>query len=193
VIVPQAGSSVPTAGATMSTAGTAAPAAGTGSSGTPNYTTCAGATTTGGPALHAAVVALLTQPSSPTAMNGPCAFSSCHAANVKKANLILDTVTMDLKAALVDKPSCEAPTYKLVDSSGGDAALQKSWLWQKLTAPDDTSGLITTKPEWGMPGSCGQMGVNFGVRMPYGSPDLWAPEKLATIRNWICAGAPGPM
>jgi hypothetical protein len=110
--------------------------------------------------------------------------------------LNLDVGTADLHAILVDKPSCEVPTLKVVDSSGGDAALANSWLWQKLTAPTDASGDITAQPAWGMGGaSCGQdSGQPFGVRMPKGAgTDVIQASKLNPIRDWICAGAPGPM
>lgn len=121
----------------------------------------------------------------------PCAFSSCHTEKLKKANLVLDLSVPDLKALLVDKVSCEAPALKLVDSSGGDAGLNKSWLWLKLAAPADPSGILTPNPAWGTPGSCGQMsGQEYGVRMPYGSE--WEPAKRAAVKAWICAGAPGP-
>ena len=122
----------------------------------------------------------------------PCAFGSCHTEKIKKGQLVLDLTVMDLKA-LVGKPSCEAPALKLVDASGGDAGLAKSWLWLKLVAKIDPSNILISDPSWGAPGACGQMsGQEYGVRMPYGSSE-WEETKLAAVKAWICAGAPGPM
>jgi hypothetical protein len=139
----------------------------------------------GGPALHAAAVMVLTVPS-------PCGFGSCHV-GTGKAKLVLNGAT-DLRTLLVDKPSCEVPAMPLID---GEAALNNSWLWQKLTAMVDgsTTGTIVANPAWGMSGSCGQMGNQpFGVRMPATNTDMMIdpPAKAATIKAWICAGAPGP-
>ena len=77
--------------------------------------------------MHAAALAVLNADS-------PCGFSSCHMPPTGKASLVLKGAT-DLHATLVGKASCEAPTIPIVDGSGCDAALQNSWLWQKLTAP----------------------------------------------------------
>jgi hypothetical protein len=104
----------------------------------------------------------------------------------------------DLKATLVDKPSCEAPTMPLVSSHGGNAALMSSWLWQKLTAPAMSTDTLIVQAAWGTAGVCPTMGFGltqtsgFGDRMPYGSLATLEPAPLASIRNWICAGAPGP-
>jgi hypothetical protein len=127
-------------------------------------------------------------------MNGGCAFSSCHNMSAKKANLILDGSMPDLNALLVGKPTCEAPSLVLVDGSGGDAALAKSWIWQKLAAPADSSGNLTANAAWGMAGNCGQSsGAGYGQRMPLvGSADTLAPAKLNAVKSWICAGAKGP-
>jgi len=138
--------------------------------------------------LHeAARAVLLPKPETPTL---PCAFSSCHTDKIKKAQLVLDTTVTDLRATLVGKAACEAPNLKLVDATGGDAGLAKSWLWIKLAA---TGEMIPPDPSWGTPGSCGQMGaMDYGVRMPYGG-GMWEDTKLAAVKAWICAGAPGPM
>jgi hypothetical protein len=141
----------------------------------------------GGPALHMAAAAVLTPAS-------PCGFSSCHT-GAGKAKLTLMGST-DLKTLLVDKPSCEAPTLPLISSMGNEAGLEHSWIWQKLTAMTDTSGVgtIVSKPEWGMSASCGQDGDKpFGIRMPWTNSDMMLDAtKLASIKAWICAGAPGP-
>jgi hypothetical protein len=126
----------------------------------------------------------------------PCAVGACHA-GAGQAKLVLMGVT-DLHMAIVDKPACEAPTLKIVDSQGGDAALANSWLWQKMTAPImpgmDT---LVVQASWGTAASCpstffpsGTMG--FGDRMPYGAMNTLDAPALAKIRNWICSGAPGP-
>jgi hypothetical protein len=126
----------------------------------------------------------------PDATNKHCAFSSCHDANAKKAMLILGDMAGDLNALLA-KPSCEAPTFKLVDTSGGDAALAKSWLWIKLTAKTDGSSTdLVPDPAWGTAATCGQPS-GFGSRMPFGNPDPLPDAQLNAIKDWICAGAPG--
>lgn len=126
----------------------------------------------------------------------PCAFSSCHDATQKKAGLNLDVGLTDLKTALVGKASCEAPTIPLVDGSGGDAALAKSWLWLKLTAPIDASTNLTADPAYGAGNlPCSQdPGAPWGVRMPKsGGADGLSQMRLDPVKAWICAGAPGPM
>jgi hypothetical protein len=180
------------AGAPVAAAGTtgAAGAGGTAAA-DPALTSCAGAdTTTPGAMLAANAAAVIVVQSS--ASMGPCAFSSCHDSGAKKAMLILDgTTAKDLHTLMVDKTSCESATLKLVAPGGGDTALAKSWLWQKLTAPAVADGTLTTKPEWGTPTNCGQMsGQAFGVRMPFsGDNGLLDATKLNAIRSWICAGA----
>jgi hypothetical protein len=153
--------------------------------------TCAGASMAAPSALHmAAAMAIL-----PVMNQGPCAFGSCHDANSKKAGLVLTATPLDLKMQIVGKPSCEVPNMMVVDASGGDAGLAKSWLWQKLAAPADSSGGITAKPEWGTAAaSCSQdPGQAFGARMPRsGTDEQLSMQKLSALRDWICAGAPGP-
>jgi hypothetical protein len=150
---------------------------------------CAMADKTATPsALHTAAHDVL-------AVASPCGFSSCHAGSQARAMLKLLDAT-DLKATLVGKPSCEAPMLPLVDGSGGDAALSHSYLWLKLTAPVDLSAVLTGSAAWGMAtASCGQdqPTQTYGVRMPKTGTDMMldAP-RLDAIRNWICAGAPGP-
>jgi hypothetical protein len=141
-----------------------------------------------GSAAHAGALEILS-------MESPCGFSSCHIPPTGKGTLVLKGVT-DLRAALVGKMSCEAGTIPLVDGKGGDAALQNSWLWQKLTAPADSSGgMLMAQSTWGaMAGTCGQMG-GFGTRMPQDFTAMVLDSgtgRLSKIRNWICAGAPGP-
>jgi hypothetical protein len=111
----------------------------------------------------------------------------------KKANLTLLETPNDLKMQLVGKAACEVPSYQLVVATGGDTALAKSWLWQKLTAPAGTDGQLVPKPEWGTAVlTCGQESA-FGLRMPRSfSADLLTQSKLEAVRDWICAGAPGP-
>lgn len=150
---------------------------------------CADAdTSAGGPALHMAAAAVLTPAS-------PCGFSSCHT-GVGKAKLTL-MGSMDLKTLLVDKPSCEAPMLPLISSMGGEEGLNHSWIWQKLTAMTDSSGTgkLVENAAWGMSSpSCGQPGDQpFGIRMPWTNSDMMLDAaKLASIKAWICAGAPGP-
>jgi hypothetical protein len=137
-----------------------------------------------GSAAHAGALEILAQQS-------PCGFANaCHAGTGKAMLVLLGT--NDLKALLVDKPSCEAPTFPRVDSKGGNAALAHSWLWQKLTAPDDKSNdALIVQSAWGTPGACGQAS-GFGDRMPMGGVDTLDEPRLSKVRNWICAGAPGP-
>jgi hypothetical protein len=142
-----------------------------------------------GSMAHADALSILT----PTT---PCAVSACHGGGTGQAMLVLGGVT-DLRATLVDKPACEAPALKLVDSQGGDAALANSWLWQKMTAPTMTGmDTLIVQASWGTAASCpttfGSMTMGFGDRMPYGSLKTVDAPALAKIRNWICSGAPGP-
>jgi hypothetical protein len=52
---------------------------------------------------------------------------------------------------------------------------------------------LSADPTWGDPGNCGQDGDQaFGVRMPKGTTTTLSADKLAKVRNWICAGAPAP-
>lgn len=181
---------------TNAVAGTTAPAAGTGVGGSPaavgDDMKCGTTSAMPGPMLHAAALAALV----PTGTaQSPCAFSSCHNANQMKAGLNLDASITDLKATLVNKPSCQVPTMPLVDGSGGDAALAKSWLWWKcVTAEYDGSSAIVGKPEWGTgaPGCSQDPGQPFGVRMPKSSPDGLPESRRPAVKAWICAGAPGP-
>ena len=137
-----------------------------------------------GPALHAAAASVLT-------VMSPCGFSSCHQGN-GKAGLALAGAT-DLNALLVGKTACEAPTLSLVDGSGGDAALNRSWLWLKLVAPYRPGGTLEGHPDWGTPGACGQVPPDsYGVLMPLGATEALDEARLGPIRDWICAGAPGP-
>jgi hypothetical protein len=140
----------------------------------------------GGPALHAAALQVLNP-------GAPCGFMSCHLPPNGKAMLVLKGVT-DLKATLVDKPSCEAPQLPLISSMGGEAGLDHSWMWQKLTATCDSTGAITANPAWGAMGACGQEGNQpYGGRMPLTYSDMMLDAtRLAAIKAWICAGAPGP-
>jgi hypothetical protein len=142
--------------------------------------------------LHANAAAAMFPPM--PGMNGGCAFSSCHSMSAKKGNLVLDGTMANLNLLLVGKVACEAPNLVLVDGSGGDAALTKSWIWQKLVAPADSSGTLTPNAAWGMPGNCGQSGGSgYGIRMPaVNTADLLSPPKLAAVKSWICAGAKGP-
>jgi hypothetical protein len=180
-------------GMSMGTGGGAAGASAMGGT----QLTCATASKGAPAALHAAVVSVLlpAMPIDPM-KKGPCAFSSCHDLGPKKANLILDGTMVDLNALLVGKAACEVPTLKLVDGSGGDAALANSWLWQKLSAPaDSTDGQIKPNAAWGtaMTGCSQSSGQTFGVRMPAsGNAETLPDDKLKAVRDWICAGAPKP-
>ena len=168
--------------------GTGGAGSGTGATAPVAGCEAADATMTGS-AAHAAALTVLNQ-------MVPCGLSICHA-GTGQAKLVLLGVT-DLKATMVDKPSCEAPTMPLVSSKGGNAALANSWLWQKLTAPAMSTDALITQSTWGTPAACptanfGMMQTSgFGDRMPYGSLATLEPAPLGAIRNWICSGAPGP-
>jgi hypothetical protein len=177
-----------TTGGTGATAAAGA-SAGAGGGTASNDASCTGVTTGAAADLHAAAAKILI-PADMTS-KGTCSFSSCHDSSAKKAKLIFDYTSTDLHALLVDKPACEAATYSLVASGGGDASLAKSWIWQKLSSAADGSGNLIVKPEWGTPTSCGQSD-GFGVRMPM-SGDRLDDTKLGAIKAWICAGAPAPM
>ena len=144
---------------------------------------CSGLDMASGAALHQAALEVLTPMT-------PCGFSSCHSGR-GKAGLSL-AGSMDLRALLVGKAACEAPALSLVDGSGGEAALQKSWLWIKLTSPADAQGALPTNASWGASVSCGQTPDQpYGSLMPLESERL-DEARLSSIRKWICAGAPGP-
>jgi hypothetical protein len=122
----------------------------------------------------------------------PCAFGPCHNTNKMIAKLAF-APGGSLVDAVVNKPACEAPNLKLVDPSGGDKALANSYLYLKLAAPVDGSANLVPDPAWGSPMNCGQP-MDFGARMPVGSGEMGVgDEKLAIMKEWICAGAPGPM
>lgn len=186
------GGTPPTAGSGGS-AGAAGTTGGTGAAGGGAVSYSCPASLAAPAALHQAAAMALLPVSTP---NGACSFSSCHDAASKKANLaLLATMPLDLKTPTVGKPACEVPSMVLVAAGGGDMALAKSWLWQKLVAPADSGGVIAPKPEWGtMTGSCGQEGgESFGVRMPRSLTDtLLGADRLTAVRDWICGGAPGP-
>jgi hypothetical protein len=139
--------------------------------------------------LHMAAADVLT-------VDGKCSFDgTCHDGPNRSAGLDLFEAP-DLNALLVDQAACETSVVPLVASGGSDTALQNSWLWLKLVAPADASGMIDTNPAWGAPNpACNQQsGQPFGVRMPQGTTTGYTSEmRLGAIRNWICAGAPGPM
>jgi len=120
----------------------------------------------------------------------PCGFSSCHMGSNARAHLDL-VGAPDLHAALVGKPACEAPNLSIVDGSGGDVGLSKSYMWIKLTGPVDLGAALIPDASWGTAGSCGQSGQMYGLRMPLTNTDMLLDDtRLAAIRNWICAGAP---
>jgi hypothetical protein len=140
------------------------------------------AAVTGEPAaLHAAAL---------DAFTGGCGFDSCHNADGDRAMLVI-LETDNLNTLLVDRAACQVPALKLVASGGGQAALDGSWIWQKLAAPDDASMMIVPNDAWGEPATCGQTQGTFGTRMPMTGLDL-SDNRMGAIRNWICAGAAGP-
>jgi hypothetical protein len=56
----------------------------------------------------------------------------------------------------------------------------------------NSSNELTPDPAWGMAANCGQNVGSFGGRMPmtFGPGMMWS--DAPKIRDWICAGAPGP-
>jgi hypothetical protein len=139
--------------------------------------------------LHADAAAILTTP-----MGGTCNFSSCHIPPNGKAKLTLAGVAN--LATLVGVPSCQVPTIPLVAAGGGDAALQNSWLWLKLTAPTVANDVaLVANPTWGA-GAVADCeatpAMPFGVIMPKTATKPLDENKLGPIRRWICGGAPGP-
>jgi hypothetical protein len=153
---------------------------------------CSVADTSAAPsALHAAAVEALAAMPPMSSCGGS---TSCHQ-GTGKAGLSLLGVT-DLRMTLAGKASCEVPSIPVVDGDAtGDAALSNSWLWIKLTAPVDGSGALIADPSWEMSGNCGQMpGQPYGGRMPWGffADDYLSEANMAKVRNWLCAGAPGP-
>jgi hypothetical protein len=121
------------------------------------------------------------------ALTGGCSFGSCHDADGKRAMLIV-VEGDDITEKLVDKAACQVPSLMLVKSGGGQPALDGSWIWQKLAAPDDADMVIVPNDAWGEPTTCGQTQGTFGTRMPMTGLDL-SEARVAAIRNWICAGA----
>jgi hypothetical protein len=191
-----AGGMAGAAGSAGGAAGTTGGAGGTGmAGGGAEFAGCSAADTSAAPsALHAAALAVLTTPSPCNPDQAcPCGSSSCHGGR-GKAELVMVGVT-DL-TTLVGNTSCQAPNLPLVASGGTDTALAGSWLWLKMTQPVDSSGTIAANAAWGQPGPCDRMSPAtqpYGVRMPWSGGRTPLPEsRLAPIRNWICAGAPGP-
>ena len=139
-----------------------------------------------GPALHAAAATALGG-----AMASCSSSASCHQ-GTGKAKLVLKDKP-DMRALMVNVMSCEAPNMPLVDGRGNETALKNSWLFLKLTAPLDSSSNLMANPAWGTPGNCQQMPTtSYGVRMPFsfGATMTW--NDVPKIKDWICAGAPGP-
>jgi hypothetical protein len=118
--------------------------------------------------------------------------TSCHQGS-GKAKLVLKDMP-NMRAALVDKMSCEAPNIPLVDSSGNAKALMNSWLWIKLTGPLSGSGdVMGNAAVFGTPGNCDQASTGtYGIRMPFGFGATMTWGDANKVRDWICAGAPGP-
>ena len=190
------GGSVPggsggSATAGSSTAGTGTAGMGTAGMGTAGMSgatgACAGASTAPPAMLHAAAQAAL------GGMTASCGLSSsCHQ-GAGKAGLVLKDKT-DMRMLMLNKMSCEAPNVPLVDGRGGETALNNSWLYLKLAAPLDASSNLMANTMWGTPGNCGQITVgSFGQRMPQGLSGTMTWQDLQKIKDWICAGAPGPM
>jgi len=175
------------AGGAVATGGAGAPTGGMGAAGggaggaVPG---CSAANTTAPPAmLYMAMHDVLSA-------STPCGFSSCHMGSNARAHLDL-VGAPDLHAALVGKPACEAPNLSIVDGSGGDVGLSKSYMWIKLTGPVDLGAALIPDASWGTAGSCGQSGQMYGLRMPLTNTDMLLDDtRLGAIRNWICAGAP---
>jgi len=95
--------------------------------------------------------------------------------------------------SLVVRSACEID-MPVVDQSGGDAGLANSWLYWKVAGPAGTGAMIEARPEW-MAGSESCVGLDtpgtFGLLMPLGATEP-VESVLTAVRNWICAGAPGP-
>jgi len=138
----------------------------------------------GNAALHANALAAL---SSATCTGS----TSCHQGTGKAMLSLKDKP--DLRTLLVDKKSCGSPTVPLIDSRGDAAALANSWVWIKLTFPVNSSNDVVAMPSWGTPGNCEQQTVgSFGLRMPFGFGNGMTWSDANKVRDWICAGAPGP-
>ncbi|MDD9943163.1 MAG: hypothetical protein OXU20_19130 [Myxococcales bacterium] len=92
---------------------------------------------------------------------------------------------------LVIKPSCQT-TMPLVDQSGGTAALMNSWLYWKVAGEtEEVGGILVAQPGWMATGeNCGQ-DSDFGTLMPMSVSDP-IESAVTAVKNWICAGAPGP-
>ena len=135
--------------------------------------------------LHANALAALTA-------NSCAGSTSCHQGS-GKAKLVLKDMP-NMRTLLVDKKSCEAPNIPLVDSTGNAKALANSWLWIKLTGPLSSAGdVMGNAATFGMPGTCDQASFGtYGIRMPFGYGATMTYPDANKIRDWICAGAPGP-
>jgi len=139
----------------------------------------------GNSALHANAMMALTS-------NTCSGSTSCHQGNPGKAMLSLKDKT-DMRALLVGKPACNAPNLHLVDGRGDAAALANSWLWIKLTGTVNSTNEVTGMASWGTPGNCEQPTVGtYGIRMPFGFGSGMTWSDVNKVRDWICAGAPGP-
>jgi hypothetical protein len=147
-------------------------------------------------ALHAAAAAILTTASPCTPDQAcPCGSTSCHGGR-GKANLVL-VGAVDLNMTLVGKTSCQAPNVPLVAAGGGEAALNNRLAVAQARGAGRPVGHARIECEWGAAQlTCNQLAPAmqpFGTRMPMSNSDMLLSEaRLAPIRNWICAGAPGP-
>mgnify|MGYP002885729487 CR=1 FL=1 len=100
-------------------------------------------------------------------LSSGCNYSSCHAGGTSAANL--DLTTADLHSRLVDVSSVAQPDMVLVKPGSPD----ESWLYQLVSkcVPSASDGSTS-------------------AHMPLNSPTLMDPGLVATIRDWISAGAP---
>ena len=141
----------------------------------------------GGAALYRKVEAIVTQ---------SCAREVCHGFMV--ANAHMDLMRDGFRAALVNVPSCEYD--RMLRVKPGDP--EHSWMMIKLSGPvrfRQYADFIDIQPEPGWTpttpecsGSFDDGAPWFGTRMPPADTTVVTTDDVATIREWIAAGAPGP-
>lgn len=136
--------------------------------------------------------------------------SSCHGGTRGSARLnfqLFADTGQPYTEALIGVEACEYDFMPRVDPGNPD----NSWLMIKISGPHDADGLLTFTPDPGWdsgltrrmdgsfpPSQCPLIEegeLTFGYAMPQsrGDPLPLHPRQIELFREWILAGAPGPL